>query len=276
MKLGLIGNGDPASRNFDGVGPGVLALHGFGGTPLEVDLVCDAARELGLAVRAPLLAGHGQSAKLLAATRYRDWLDSARDALTALLADHDQVILVGLSMGSLLATELALAQPERVTGLGLLANAFWLAEPLPSRVLALYRRVALPDFLVPKAAPDIREPAARRSHLTLGAQPVRAASEVYANGQRLRARLGELRCPVYLAHGALDRVCPAANLERVATRLGGPSLRTRLQPRAGHIVTRDYGAEDVRADLTCFFSDLRASHTPAEPDLRASHTPVEP
>ncbi len=234
----------------------MLALHGYGGTPVEVDLVVDAAQSLGLAAHAPLLRGHGRTAADLATTRFDDWLGSAQEAFTGLSDEHGQVVVVGLSMGSLLAAELCLQQPSAVVGLGLLANAFWLRGPFPAWPLAAYHRFALPDVHLPKHGADIQEPEARQSHLTLSAQPARSAADVWAHGRRLRDRLGGIVCPAYLAHGQKDRVCPVRNLRRVASRLGSSRVQTRCCERSGHIVTRDYDAQFVREDLIELFGSL--------------------
>ncbi len=57
----LIGPGSPAARSVPGSGRPILALHGFGGTPREVDGVLDVASELGRPGLAPLLPGQRRS-----------------------------------------------------------------------------------------------------------------------------------------------------------------------------------------------------------------------
>lgn len=253
----LRGDGDPAPLRVDGNGPAVLAIHGFGGTPQEVALVVEAAQAAGLAAHAPLLAGHGTTVAALAASRWEDWAESAEQALKSVTQEHDRAIVVGLSLGSLLATHLALSRPERVVALGLLANAFWLMSPFPSWALAAVDRFGIPDFSLPKVTADIADPEARRTHLTLSAQPVHAAVDVWSAGKRLRERLGELHFPTLILHGARDRVCPSANAGRVAARLGTTDPKVRVLWRSRHIITRDLERALVREELVEFFLRLR-------------------
>src|SRR5256885_1158853 len=44
---GALRGGDPSPVRVHGMGPAVLALHGYGGTPFEVRLVVEVAQELG-------------------------------------------------------------------------------------------------------------------------------------------------------------------------------------------------------------------------------------
>lgn len=261
--MGLVGDGDPSPISVAGRPPAVLALHGFGGTPQEVALVVDVARELGLAAHAPLLPGHGVTVRELAASRWDDWFAGAEAALLDVAPNDGDVILVGLSLGSLLTTALALKHPARVRGLCLLANAFWLAAPFPAWALAAVERLHLPDFSLKKLTSDIADPEARRTHLTLGAQPVHAAVDVWQAGRRLRPRLAELRCPTLIVHGARDRVCPPKNAQRVAELVGSSDKRCRTLWRSRHIITRDLERALLHEELHAFFA--RVAQPPVEP-----------
>jgi len=252
----LVGRGSPDPLEVQGARPVVLALHGFGGTPLEICLVVDVARELGLRAHAPLLPGHGTHATDLAERGWDDWLGAAAAALDELAADGP-VIVAGLSMGSLLAAHLAATRPDDVLGLALLANAAWLGWPFPTLALDIIRKLHVPDFSMPKAGADIADPEARRTHLTYDAQPVHAAVRVLEAGRRVRAELERVRCPTLILHGARDRLCPPSNARRVASRLGTLDPVVVMLPRSRHIVTRDYDKEQAARELRTFFERVR-------------------
>ncbi len=251
----LVGPGPVHAIAVPGAAPPVLALHGFGGTPLEIQLVVDVACELGLRVEAPLLPGHGTHADDLARSTWDDWLAAARAAFDRLATDGP-VIVAGLSLGSLLAAHLAATEPARARGLALLANAAWLASPFPSWPLHLLRALHAPDFAIPKAGADIADPEARASHVTYNTQPVHAAFQVLRAGEIVRPELERVRCPTLVVHGARDRVCPVRNARRVMALLGASDRRMVIMPRSRHIVTRDYDRDAVRAELHAFFQKL--------------------
>ena len=122
VDVGALSANPPAPICISGRSPGVVAFHGFGGTTREIELAATVAGELGLSALARTLPGHGSHAKDLARTRFADWVAGAESAYQELAA-QGPVIAAGLSMGSLLAAELAIAHPDRVQGLVLLANA---------------------------------------------------------------------------------------------------------------------------------------------------------
>src|SRR2546428_11994973 len=99
------------------MGP-VLCLHGFTGTPFDVEALARALESRGHLVAAPTLPGHGGSVNDLAATTADDWLSGADAALTRLAdAGGARVAIAGASIGALLA--LRLARPPAPTPAGL-------------------------------------------------------------------------------------------------------------------------------------------------------------
>lgn len=237
--------------------PTVLAIHGFTGVPSEVALCCDVASELGLASAAPLLAGHGRDARHLAQTEYDDWLKSARVSFDE-ARKRGPVVLVGLSMGSLVATELTLGAPGDVAGLVLLSNAFWLTSPHPRWSLTAARTLRFPNFYIDKKGSNIGDLDGRREHVSLDAQPLYSALSLLAAGERLREELFRIHRPTLILHGAHDGVCPVNNAWKVAERLGTPDSRVVILPRSQHIITRDVEKQQVRAELKRFFARMRA------------------
>jgi carboxylesterase len=261
----LVGDGKPLPIEIDGSEPSVLAFHGFGGTPLEIELVVQAARELGLRAHAPLLPGHGTHARELAATGWQHWSNAAERALDR-FSGGPPVIVAGLSLGSLLAAHLAATQPERVRALVMLANAAWLTAPFPAWALSTLGLLRIPDFSIPKLGADIADPEARRTHLSYSLQPIHAAIEVQRAGARVRAELGRVRCPTLIVHGARDRVCPSSNARRVADLIGASDKRVLLLPRSRHIVTRDLERALLRKELLSFLGRFSsAAQRPVDP-----------
>jgi carboxylesterase len=247
----LMGEGVADPLLVAGKAPHVLALHGFSGTPQEVALVVDVARELGLGAEAPLLPGHGQRVSDLAPLRFADWLAAAEQHY-AKLAERGPVIVAGLSMGALLALHLAAKYPDTTTSVIALANAVWLSSPWPTLPLKLIERLRLPDFSMPKSGPDLGDREQRALHLTYNAQPLHAAISLLRACELFSQELHRVRAPTLILHGALDRVTPVSNAWRLSVRLGSVDKRTVIFPRSHHILTRDVEREAVRREIMQF------------------------
>lgn len=252
----LVGDGTARSMCVDGRSPSILALHGFGATPAEMELVLEVAGELGLCASAPLLPGHGTRPEDLGRTTFGAWLDAARTELLR-LGGRGPVIVTGQSLGTLLGLELQHAYPELVLGLVLLANSLWLRFPHPAVTLGLLAQLPLPRWLLsPIGAADLLDPEARSSQLSYDRKPLAAAAEVWRRGRRDRRLLSEVHCPTLLVHGRHDHVCSPSNLRRVGRRLGTQDVRQVMLSNSAHIVTRDRDRSILRAELLTFFERL--------------------
>jgi carboxylesterase len=275
----MMGGTPIGTQSVPGAAPAVLALHGFGATPQEVLLVLELAQELGLRALAPLLPGHGTTVQELAQQRWADWRRGANEALDQLGAGP--TIVVGSSMGSLLALELAAERPRDVLALGVLACPIRLPTPFPSLALRLWCGVGAPDFNLPKAGPDIRDPVQRSNQVTYEAQPCYAGNELRLAGERLLTRLADIHCPAFIAHGRRDHVCPVSNARLIYRRLATPAWEKQLLilPRSYHIITRDIERGVLRGELYRFLARVSGrAHVALPPGItpRSSRNPPLP
>lgn len=86
---------------------GVLLVHGFTGSPSEMRPLGEFLHQQDFTVLGPRLCGHGTSAIEMADTRWPHWYSSVEDGYHVLKAVCDDIVVVGLSMGGLLAFRLA-------------------------------------------------------------------------------------------------------------------------------------------------------------------------
>ncbi len=85
---------------------GILIIHGFAGTRAEVMAIYDHLSMMGYAVTLPLLAGHEGSKKELSASTMENWIESAESAYLSLSKTCEKMIVIGFSMGGLIAAQL--------------------------------------------------------------------------------------------------------------------------------------------------------------------------
>lgn len=84
----------------------ILAIHGFGGDVSEISPLCDIMRKKEYCVVSPTLAGHGATKVELSQTKFTDWIESAIESYVQLEAKYEKVVVIGFSMGGLIAVNL--------------------------------------------------------------------------------------------------------------------------------------------------------------------------
>lgn len=98
-------------RKVDGADTAVLLIHGIVGTPRQFDDLIDIF-PASWSIYNILLDGHGGSVKDFACSSMAKWQQQVQLLLTKLCADYEKVLVVGHSMGTLLAMEAAAGRPQ--------------------------------------------------------------------------------------------------------------------------------------------------------------------
>lgn len=106
---------------------GVLAIHGFTGSPQSMRPIASAMADAGHTVELPRLPGHGTSVDDMLTTGWSDWTAAVDAAYCDLAARTERVVVTGLSMGGTLTLWLATQYPE-IAGI-IPINAAAVADP---------------------------------------------------------------------------------------------------------------------------------------------------
>jgi len=181
----------------------------------------------------------------------------ATDALAVLdAAGIEQAHVVGISLGGMIAQELALAAPERVRKLVLCSTTPGGPEsvPMPQQTVALMGRQPKLD---PREAMQLFVENALSSEPPAGlvdeivayrmANPPNAAGW-YAQASAgaahdALARLGAIRAPTLVVHGTADNVVDAGNAPLIADAI--PGARLELFEGVGHLLPWERPGEFV-------------------------------
>jgi len=89
----------------------ILYIHGIMGSPLEFRRIADALNSVNYHGKALLLPGHGGSGYNFAVTQPQSWQDHVNRSLAAVRKDYANIILIGHSLGGLLALQASLQVP---------------------------------------------------------------------------------------------------------------------------------------------------------------------
>jgi carboxylesterase len=249
----MLGRGE-AEFTARGRSPCIVAFHGFAGTTSEIRPVLEALAEAGHAVDGALLRGHGTRVEELQACTFDDWVESARARVRTAVEAHDRVVLVGFSLGSLVAMQIASERPAGLAGLVVLGNALTLAASMsvPMQLWELLRR-PVPDLYLVKPWPgDLVDKTHMDDVLTYDRHPLRAAMEVYQAGPRVAQGVGRIACATLAVHGRRDIVCPWRNATWLAAHVGTRNVGVALYESSAHLVAWDTDRQAVAREIVNF------------------------
>lgn len=264
---------DKSPLFIPGEGPGVLCLHGLTGTPFELAPLARALAAAGFSVSVPLLAGHGDTVATLAKTRWQDWLDSAESAFERLREQTGgaPVTVVGFSMGGLLTLRMASQRSGMMSALVLLSVPLRLAAWQSAAVRAFgylpgpLRRSRFAAIAKPNGS-DVTDPQVRAENPTLPKIPLAGVVELLKLAELARGHLGDIRLPVFVAHGERDQAVPIASSFELAGSLGSNVVERLWLPRSGHLIAVDVERVALGEAVVRFLSNLREPRKPEHKD----------
>lgn len=235
-----------------------LLLHGFTGSPFEMRYLAGRLAEAGMRCLGPVMAGHGDGARALARTPRSEWIGKAREDLFRLDGAR-RTLVVGCSMGALVALALAREQPGRVDGLALLAPAMRL-KPLGRLAGLLGRTAAVRIFpaIRKRAGSDVSDPEMRRLNPCMDAVPLAGVAELERLAADVDRLLPDIAAPALVIAGGTDHTVALAGAQRIARRIGSGPARLVVLPRSWHLVGIDVERDRCAEEVLRFFDSLPA------------------
>lgn len=241
---------------FLSAGPvGCLLLHGFTATPYDMRFVAGRLHDRDATVNAICLPGHATSPEDMERHTWSDWVEGARAGLFELKGRVSRVVVIGQSMGALLALKLAAEHPREVDAVALLSTAlvasqrwmYWAAPMVP------WLTPILPSAarFVVKGDSDIADAAARASSPTYKRVPIRSIYELLQLQSHVRSLLPRVTQPVLAIHSRQDHACPLENVAILQREIGG-ALRSVILPSSYHVVSVDVDKEHAADEIVGF------------------------
>ena len=256
----------------------VLLIHGLAGAPSEMRYVGRSLASAGFTVLGAQLAGHGGSEAELLSTGWHDWYRSVEQAFLDLRRTCRSVSVAGLSMGALLAIQLAARRPGEVSAIGLYSTTLWydgwgiprtrFLLPIAMRMglLRNYRFVEREPFgikderLRRRVAAQMRQGDSAAAGLY--ATPARSLQQLWDLSADTMRRMQQVRCPALIAHATDDDVSSPRNALHLGRHLGGPIHHLWLDD-SYHMITIDRQREHLAAETARYFRTQIGRHDPA-------------
>ncbi len=235
-----------------GVGRPLVFLHGAGGLDMDLGFLDSLAQKFH--VYAPLVPGYGDSEEC---PELRDMLDFTLHTWDVVdrLGIKDP-ILTGLSMGGMIASEMAAVAPNDVSRLALIASAgLWLDEHPIADIFAMMP-YQLPGYLfydaeagakLMSAGTDMSDPKFLQAFLVQNARQLGAAGKIlFPIPERgLASRLYRIKAKTMLIWGEGDKLIPPVYAQAFQRGIRGSEIV--MIPQAGHVVPFEKPAEVIGA-----------------------------
>ena len=222
---------------------GVLILHGFTSSLDCVNGLVPYLEERKIPYEMPLLRGHGKTPEALIGVKANDWYEDALNALNKLAENVDRIVVIGLSMGGLVALNLcANEHPNRHKICGCIT---WAAALGFCNRLAF---LAKPLSLFVKMWPgqeSFNDPECRKKCTNYPKFPADAFVELYQYAKATRTRLNQVTVPLCIIHSRLDQVVPYQTAEMLFDACNSPYMERHALEKSGHELGQDCESETV-------------------------------
>lgn len=226
---------------------GVLLLHGFTGHLNTVNGLVPSLEAAGIPYRMPVLRGHGTRYQDMRGVTARDWYVDAEKALLDLWHSVDRVVVVGLSMGGLVALELAMRHPDKIAGVATMAAALKFADPLSALTPLLSKVVRY--WPSPESFNDKSLKVDCKNYPMFATD---AFSSLYAYAKQIAARLPEVHVPIRILHSKKDQIIAPESANIIYERVSSPHREIIWYQQSGHEMGQDLEAAQVFKDVMEF------------------------
>jgi len=224
---------------------GVLVLHGFTSSLDCVRGIAPYLAREGFDCEMPLLRGHGSRPEDLVGVVAQDWYEDSLLALERLASRVDAVVVLGLSMGGLMALNLC-ARPHAFRH-KICACVTWAAALGFVNPLSRFVKYLSPVFRMWPSQESFNDAQCRKNNTNYRTFPTRTFGSLQAFARETRGILGDVSVPLCVIHSRRDQVVPHATAGLLFDSAASSHCVQHTLSRSGHELGQDCEAETVFA-----------------------------
>jgi carboxylesterase len=224
---------------------GCLCIHGFTGSPYEVEPLVNYLREnTNWKVVDPVLPGHGDGTNLTEIT-YFDWINCVENVLEKLIEECEAVYVIGFSMGGMLAAYLSTKYP--VQRLVLLSAA---AHYINLKQLLIDIREMIYDGVKGNLSQNILFQRYRRK---IGDTPLSATKQFRQLVRFIKPHLSKVHIPTLIVQGECDGIVPTKSAHYLFKHIGSLQKKLVFLTSSPHHVCHGPDYEQLKEEVSLFF-----------------------
>lgn len=218
----------------------LLMLHGFASSPACYRLLFPQIQYYD-AIICPVLPGHGDSIDALSESTAKDWYESAKNHCALICKEYEQVDVLGLSLGGILACKLS--QEFSLHHLYLLAPALKLRMHIPLMLALTSLCKGLGFKQLRNVSGNIRHP--WHTELSYSQLPLTSIGEILTLIQQHVWQ--PPTCPVDLFLGAHDVIVDSFAVEQLFMPL--PQAKIHWLLNSDHVLPLDHDLEQISRQI---------------------------
>lgn len=207
---------------------GCLILHGFSGTPDEIEVITTHYEKENWLVYTPILPGHGSKDGLKGVT-YKHWIYAATVAAEELLKRCEKVYVIGFSMGGMIASFIAAKYP--IDKLVLLSTSAYYINP---------KQIVqdITGWIVEDLKGELDDDKMYQFYKEkVKNTPILAAKEFATMVRLLRTQLKHITVPTLIVQGGNDGlVPPKKSAEYIYEQIQSEEKKLYFFPKARHYI----------------------------------------
>ncbi|WKA59084.1 alpha/beta fold hydrolase [Planococcus shenhongbingii] len=215
---------------------GVLCIHGFTGGPYEVQPFADfIEKQTDWIVKVPTLPGHGEILSLRR-MKAEHWMMEAELALRELKKEADRIIIVGFSMGGLIAMYLALRY--KVDRLVLLSAA---AKYISAKQLLEEIKETMADAVKRKLKDNefFQQYKYKLTHT-----PIFSTAEFLKVLKTIEPYYQQIKVPVCIVQGRKDGIVPVSSADHIYNSVGSDEKHIIHSESGKHLICYSDDCDD--------------------------------
>lgn len=224
---------------------GILIIHGFAGNIGEIEPLNNYLIDKGCITLCAKLQGHTGKRKDLAKANYTDWINSAEKSLIKLSSQCEKVIIIGFSMGGLIAVNLALK--HEISAIITLSTPiyYWDMKRICFNIAS--------DFKTRKFK--------NLSHYTKAA--IRIPFLAMLNFKILLIKtkplFKQIKYPIFIAQGLLDDTVHHCSADYIHSNVASEQKMVKYYNNSNHIICHSEDNEEVFNDVFIFINKVIAT-----------------
>ena len=230
----------------------ILMIHGFSGTPGKIFQLGKHLNEKGkFTVSGILLRGHGTTMEDLQTKKHAEWIEDALQGFDQLAEKYKDIVVIGFSMGGILACKVAQERPVKQ----LVTIEAALLDINPMARLTPIIKYFIPYIMWEEMDPKLEKDYELKYNIGYEGIPLRAAHEFQKLRKVVKKKFSSIECPTLLIHSLKDDSQKPKSSKIIHEKIASKDKRLLMLEKSNHLVPMGPEKELVFDTISSFLSE---------------------